>query len=90
MNTHYVGVDLSAGAWLTVAYSDENEYPNVKVFEEIHRVWDEFGKVAHRIFVDVPIGLCKSPDANVVPCEEEDGKLSRCCDGLARAVIGPR
>jgi len=86
--THYVGVDWSAGAWVTAVYSDRRDAPTVKIFDEIQELWDAYGDTSHRIVIDVPIGLCDSLDADECPCLEADGKLSRACDDLARRVVG--
>lgn len=85
---HYVGVDWSAGAWVTVVYSDKTDAPEVEIFDEIQELWDAYGETSHRIVIDVPIGLCESLDADECPCLEEDGELSRECDDLARRVVG--
>jgi len=88
MSAQYVGVDWSSGEWVSIAYTDESEPPSVEVFEEIAGVWDHYGESAHRIVVDVPIGLCESLESEACSCVEEDGELSRRCDDLARKVIG--
>lgn len=90
MEPHAVGVDWSSGAWLAVAYSDEDGPPDARVFDEIRGVWTEYGDAARRILVDVPIGLCESFEADSCRCVETDGTLSRRCDDLARDVVGPR
>ena len=75
--THYVGVDWSAGAWVTVVYSDRMDVPDTEIFDEIQELWDVYGDTSHRIVIDVPIGLCESLDADECPCLEEDGELQR-------------
>jgi predicted RNase H-like nuclease len=90
MDSQYVGVDWSSGAWVAIVYSEGETTPTVDVFEEIREVWDEYGKSAQRIVVDVPIGLCESVESESCPCVEADGEISRRCDDLARTVIGSR
>lgn len=91
MSTHYVGIDWSSGAWIAVVYSSESSSPDVGVFDEISRIWEEYGESAKRIAVDVPIGLCESRDSEECSCKaDDDGEILRACDDLARTVIGPR
>lgn len=84
----YVGVDWDSGSWIAVGYPESGQ-PETTMFGTIKELWDNHGKTADRIVVDVPIGLCEShetPDG----CVETDGELSRQCDDLARQVLGPR
>ena len=91
MNSEFVGVDWSSGAWVAVAYSDERDTPEAFASKEIAEVWKEYGESARRIVVDVPIGLCESQDSDECACvADSDGKLSRECDDLGRSTIGPR
>ncbi|THE66486.1 DUF429 domain-containing protein [Salinadaptatus halalkaliphilus] len=90
MDSQYVGVDWSSGAWVAIVYSEGETTPTVDVFEEIGEVWDVYGESAQRIVVDVPIGLCESVESESCPCIEADGEISRRCDDLARTVIGSR
>ncbi len=89
MNSEFVGVDWSSGAWLAVVYGDDGDPPEAFVSEHISEVWEEFGESASRIVVDVPIGLCESSETNDCACVVDDeGKLSRECDDLGRSAIG--
>lgn len=83
----YVGVDWDSGGWIAVGYTESGE-PEAASFESIAEFWDKYGADAIRTVVDVPIGLCGSRDQP--DWGPEDDELSRECDDLARAVIGPR
>lgn len=85
----HLGVDWASGAWVSVIYPDRGD-PRVEVSSSIADLWDDVGKRSERMVVDVPIGLCGSLAAESDPCLEQDGKLSRQCDRLARRAIRPR
>jgi len=75
--THYVGVDRCSGSWLAVAFAGTT-YDHAAVFAEFGELWTRYEETAALVAVDVPIGL------------HESGDVSRRCDELARAVLGPR
>lgn len=83
----YVGVDWDSGGWIAVGYPESGE-PKAASFGSIAEFWEEYGADADRTVVDVPIGLCGSHDEP--DWDADDDELSRECDDLARAVIGPR
>lgn len=84
----YVGVDWDSGGWIAVGYSGDGS-PVADAFETVEDLWTAHGADAERMVVDIPIGLCTSREATA-GCEVTDGELSRCCDRLARAVVGRR
>jgi predicted RNase H-like nuclease len=90
MHSDHVGVDWASGDWVAVAYSTEQNEPEVRVFDEIQAVWEHYGETSHRIVVDIPIGLCEARDAEDCGCKSQDGELYRACDSLARDVVEGR
>ncbi len=73
----FIGVDWSGDAWLAVVF-DTDGYDHTALFDEVGKLWQEYEESAHRILIDIPIGLI------------EEGKTGRQCDELARSVLGPR
>lgn len=85
----HIGVDWDSGKWLAVGVSDNGEF-SAEVYDTIFELWEEQGKRANRILVDVPIGLCGPADEEVAGMADVGGESSRKCDRLARDVIGSR
>lgn len=88
MTAYSVGVDWAAGKWLSISYSQTNEY-SAAVYDDITELWKAVGSQASRVLIDIPIGLCNSFESDD-GCVEIDGKLYRECDKIARSLLGPR
>ncbi|WP_255198661.1 DUF429 domain-containing protein [Halorarius litoreus] len=73
----YVGVDWSPAGWVAVAFG-RREFEGAAVYEEVGDLWYDYEEQAHRICIDVPIGLV------------EQGEPTREADRLARKVLGSR
>lgn len=57
MSTHFIGADWSSGLWVAIPYSDATESPDIGLYDTIRDIWTDYNASAHRIVVDVPIGL---------------------------------
>lgn len=86
---NHVGVDWDSGEWLAVGFIEESTF-EASSFPSIETLWEDVGRHADRLVIDVPIGLCGSKESLAGCKTDEDGDLTRKCDRLARKLIGTR